>query len=807
MYLSYYPALLWGLLRFPTHKRSRKDFIKLWLDVSTVVITGGAIIWYFILDAQVDSASGTMLGIVLSAIYPIADLVFLFASAAVLLHRSQPVSRRSIQMLALAGLAMFWSDLILGYKIVHTGMYQTGTWTDLGWQSAMMLWLLATFYQRWRADRRVDDDVRLEQDVTFTVSSIPYVAVLMGYGLLVVAVWPYWRLVGEMTTVVLLLTALVLARQIIAVRENMKLLTERVAREARFRALVQNSSDVITVIDEDGKIQFMSPSVEQVFGWLPSEALGRHISDIVHRDDAVGVSAFLKSLRSMDSAMPTPRSLIIRCRNKAGEWRSTETIAMVLMNDPAIRGIVLNTRDVSERVELQAELSYQAYHDSLTQLANRPWFHNQVQNALEHFRHSPDHVAVLFLDLDNFKNINDSLGHAEGDSILIEVARRLLDATRGSDTVARLGGDEFAVLVGRVASEADLVIIAERVTKAMRAPFVLQSGEVFSSISIGIARGSIGQDVDDLLRNADVAMYVSKRHGKGSYTIFEPQMHTQARERLGLEIDLRHAMMRDELRLFFQPIVALTDGRLLGVEALVRWMHPQRGLLLPGEFIPMAEDSGLILQLGKWVLMEACRQGARWRSMLPPGTSFTISVNVSGRQLEQVAFVDEVADVLHLTGFTPNDLLLEVTETVIVRDVTVTLRQLKALKALGVRLAIDDFGTGYSSLSFLQQFPVDVLKIDKSFVDDVARGDNGSALARTIVALGNTLSLQTVAEGIEHRQQADVLNAMGCGLAQGFYFSRPVQPVEIDEFIQHGHAVGSVTAFEDAHAVANALAG
>jgi diguanylate cyclase (GGDEF)-like protein/PAS domain S-box-containing protein len=786
--LSSYPLLFWGLLRFPGPRRSRRDLLKLSLDISMVVVTGGGIIWYLIIDPHLGAGTSTMLGRVLSTAYPVGDLVLLFVSAVVLLYNPASVSRRALQMIALASLAMFGSDLVLGYDVVHTGVYHMGRWTDLGWQSAMLLWILAAFQQRWRATHPANDG-STKQETRFAVGVVPYTAILMGYTLLVLVAWSYWEALGAWIGPVLLLATLVFARQIIAVHENVRLVTEHVVQETRFRSLVQNSSDVITVVDERGKIQFMSPAVERVFGWLPDESVGMHITDIVHRDDAAAVSAFMESLHVQDGAT-APRPLILRCRNKAGEWRSIETIAMVLADDPVIRGIVLNTRDVSERMALQAELAYQAYHDSLTQLANRSWFHTRVENALEHFQSAPDQVAVLFLDLDNFKNINDSLGHAAGDMILIEVAQRLLNATRGSDMVARLGGDEFAVLVNRITSDADLVVIADRIITAMHAPFALRSSDVVSSASIGIARGHPGQTADDLLRNADVAMYVSKRQGKGSYTLFEPQMHTRARERLGLEIDLRHALMRDELTLVFQPIVTLADRRLLGVEALVRWMHPHRGLLMPGEFIPMAEEAGLILPLGRWVLQEACRQGARWHSMYPASAPFTVALNVSGRQLEQVTFIDEVATALQDTGFSPGNLLLEVTESVIAHDVAATLQQLKALKRLGIRLAIDDFGTGYSSLSVLQQFPVDVLKIDKSFINDAMSGEQGLAVAQTIVALANALSLQTVAEGIEHWQQADVLSAMGCGFAQGFYFSRPVQSAEIDALIHQGAMIG-----------------
>ena len=786
MYVSFYPAMIWGFLCFRTARHSKSDLVKLWLDVGTVLITGGALIWYFVLDPQFDTGKSPLLDVILSGIYPVGDLVVGFTGLAILIRRPLGKSNGAIRMLMLSGFAMFGSDLVLGYSVVHTGTYQTGSWTDLGWQTAMLLWLLAACYQRWEATRPLKplEDTEQMAEASLRVSFLPYVAAIVGYGLFVVALRPQWSAVDEIAVPVLILTALVLIRQVIAVRDNDRLANDRVAQEMRFRSLVQNSSDVITVIDEHGIIQFMSPAVERLFEWLPDELVGKHITETVHQDDAAPLAAFLGRLQSTEDATPTQQALIVRCSTRGGEWRTVETVATVLLDDPAIRGIVLNTRDVSERMALQAELAHQAYHDSLTQLANRSWFHTQVARAVQQAAYAPDHIAVIFLDLDNFKNINDSFGHADGDRLLIEVARRLLNATRGSDTVARLGGDEFAVLVGRVTNEADLIIIAERIANAMCEPITLAGGEVFSSASIGIARGTPGTTVDELLRNADLAMYVTKRQRRGMYTIFEPGMHAQAVARMEMETDLRHALTHEELTLLFQPIVSLANRQMLGVEALVRWRHSRPGLMLPGEFIPMAEESGLVLPLGRWVLMEACRQGARWRTMLPKEAPFTVAVNVSRRQLDQATFIDEVAAALNETGLPPHDLLLEVTESVIVRDARATLQRLNALKGLGIRLAIDDFGTGYSSLSFLQQFPVDVLKIDKSFIADAAHGESGPALIRAIIALGEALSLQTLAEGIEYQQQADALASMGCELAQGYYFSRPVRSTEVDALVQ-----------------------
>lgn len=792
-YLLCYPFFLLGLFRFPTARWSRHDITKLWLDVATVVVAGAAVIWYVILGPAVRAGTSTLLEIIVSGAYPIGDLVFIFASTVALLYRPAITSRRAIQLLLLSGVGLLGSDLTSGYYILHVGAYRVGTWTDLGWQSAMLFWVLAALHQRRQASSVATHDTQTTMDTSFEISAIPYVAMIVGYGLLAVVVRSSWNTpLGAVVIAVLVLTVVVIIRQLIAARENVHLLTDRIAAETRFRSLVQNSSDVITVVDEQNMIEFMSPAVERVFGWSPTDAIGTSITALVHRDDVDALLAFTAALQAeLRAGRNTTAQIVLRCRNNAGEWRHVEAVATG-MTDAGVgtQRLVFNTRDVSERMALQEKLTYQAYHDPLTGLANRAWFRTRVEQALTHAHTAPEHVAVFFLDLDNFKHINDSLGHSEGDHVLTEVSARLLNATRGSDTVARLGGDEFAVLVDRVTTEEDLNIIAKRITNAMRMPFALHNGEVFSSTSIGIARGSAAQSVDDLLRNADVAMYVSKRQGKGLYTIFESTMHADARRRLELETDLRHALLRDELTLMFQPIVDLETRCPIGVEALVRWHHPQRGLIGPDDFIPLAEESGLILPLGRWVLREACRHGARWSSLFPWETSFILSVNVSGTQLQQANFVEDVAAALRESGFPPHQLLLEITERVIVSNTSLTLQRLTALKALGVRLAIDDFGTGYSSLSFLQQFPIDVLKIDKSFVDNTTGTGSGPALAKTIVTLGETLSLQTVAEGVEYQQQADALISMGCDKAQGFYFSRPLPPAEIDILLRSPLTLG-----------------
>jgi diguanylate cyclase (GGDEF)-like protein len=412
-----------------------------------------------------------------------------------------------------------------------------------------------------------------------------------------------------------------------------------------------------------------------------------------------------------------------------------------------------------------------AFNDSLTGLPNRALLLDRLEVALARAEREDQPVSVLFLDLDGFKVVNDSLGHVAGDRLLIDVARRLTECLRKGDTAARIGGDEFAILLGDLGDPARARHVAERVIAALGQPFTVLGREVFVSASIGIAYGS--SDAENLLRNADVAMYRAKRSSEaGAYATFEPSMHAAVVERLEIEADLRRAIERDELVLHYQPIVDLAGGRVVGLEALLRWAHPRRGLVMPFEFIPLAEETRLIVELGRWVLREACRQAALWRADPRTGGPW-VSVNLSGLQLLDDNLDAEVAAALQDSGLDPVGLTLEITETVLVQDVAAAVDRLEHLRALGVSIAIDDFGTGYSSLRYIRRFPADVLKIAKPFVDGL-HDETDAALVRTIIALADSLGLRTVAEGIEDREQHARLSELGCTLGQGYLFARPL---------------------------------
>jgi diguanylate cyclase (GGDEF)-like protein len=441
-------------------------------------------------------------------------------------------------------------------------------------------------------------------------------------------------------------------------------------------------------------------------------------------------------------------------------------------------------RTLEAERDLEQQLRHQAFHDPLTDLANRARFMDRLDHGLERSRKTGNSLAVLFMDVDDFKSVNDSLGHPAGDRLLMEVATRLNASITTGDTAARVGGDEFAILLEDLGDVDDARRVAERVIEALSPPLVLDGTEVFVRGSIGIVMG-IGSDVaEELVRRADIAMYVAKADGKGRFAYYTPSMEESILGRLELAGELQRAVQREEFVLHYQPSITLSTGKVAGVEALLRWNHPTRGFMQPADFIPVAESTGLILPIGEWALREACKQARKWQQEFPSDPLLTIAVNVSARQVHQPGLLDVVSNALRESQLPPESLVLEITENLMMRDADVAIARLNELKQLGIRIAIDDFGTGYSSLSYLRRFPVDILKIDKSFVDGVSHQGKEQELTQSIIELGQTLHLEIVAEGIERAEQLGWLRSRDCDLGQGFFFSRPVAADALSEVLR-----------------------
>jgi|GEM_PF-133031 len=791
-FLMSYVLFIVGLLSFPLARRARMERRKFFFDATTVLLGGGVAIYHLVLVPTAFTAdrSGAMTFYDLA--YPLGDILLLAGLTTVLLRRRAD-GRRAAPAMLLGGLLFYTlSDLANDLVLQQVG-YLGVAWTDIAFMGAYCAIIFGTYRYALPAPGAATAAASPhDEGVVQRFSPLPYASLALCCGLLVSAALHAMRTSAGRETWALLaigqvvVTILVVARQIHAVRENARLVSVRAARdnEARFRSLVQHSSDVIAVVDptEGATIRYISPSVTRVLGYATGSLDGRQLTALLHPED-VGRAERLLADAVVRTGATAPTEW--RIRHQDGRWMFVEAVGTNLVHEPTVRGVVVNTRDITERKSLEAQLVHQAFHDPLTGLANRALFLDRVTHALAMTsRYGRHPVAVLFLDLDNFKTINDSFGHVPADELLASVARRLVDAVRTSDTVARLGGDEFAILLEDATGAMAPALAADRIASALRAPFVVASKEVFVTSSIGIALATDDCLPADLLRNADTAMYRAKAAGKARVELFEAHMHAETLQRLELETELRRALERGEFSLRYQPIVALVDSQVIGLEALLRWEHPRRGTLLPADFIALAEDTGLIVPIGEWVLREACRQARRWQTGLRRADVLTITVNVSGHQLQHGGFVDVVRGALATSGLDPTALVLEITESVLMQHTETLLTQLRSLKTLRVRLAIDDFGTGYSSLSYLKRFPIDILKIAKPFVDDVGAGVTTAALARAIIGLGETLKLQTIAEGIELPLQLAELRSLGCTLGQGYYFAQPLDREAVEALLQ-----------------------
>jgi diguanylate cyclase (GGDEF)-like protein/PAS domain S-box-containing protein len=564
-----------------------------------------------------------------------------------------------------------------------------------------------------------------------------------------------------------------------------------------FRALAESSRDLVWVRDVDGLLSYCSPTVWTALGYRPDDLTGTNERDLINPLDRKTREGLMARLLETDAAQPPGE---LRLRTKRGVWRWFETVDTNCLDNPSVRGIVTNARDITSRKAAEAELLELSLYDPLTGLANRLLVMDRLAIALARRTRADDVIAVLFCDLDSFKVVNDSIGHEGGDRVLIEVARRFKRSIRDCDTVGRTGGDEFVIVCEGLRDVNEVTELATRLRDAVEEPIVFDDFEATVSVSIGIVSVADPEvsaaDPRILLRNADAAMYRAKRGGKARWSLFDESLVSASSRRRKLEPELRRALDQDELVLHYQPIYDLNDASIVGVEALVRWNNPSRGLLPPAEFIGLAEETGLIVPIGIWVLQESCRQRVAWTRELD--WAGWMSVNFSARQVAEPGLALVIDDVLTTSGLEADLLRFELTETALLRVGHATAVELNAVRSRGVHVGMDDFGTGYASLTNLQELPIDFLKIDRSFVASLQRDarqrDHGNAIVAAIAQIGQTLDLETIAEGVETDEQAMLLREYGCPYGQGYQFARPAPAQKVAALLGatngNGHGAG-----------------
>jgi diguanylate cyclase (GGDEF)-like protein/PAS domain S-box-containing protein len=769
---------LFGLLR--SSGDGLRDDIEGLVDTAATLVVSVLVLWHLVVGPVLEDGSTELVTRVVWASYPALDAILL-----ALVFRAFIGGRTSstVGRLLLSGIALWlFSDLASNFWVWEGWKLLL---LDTGWMVGPGLLGLATWVAAHpsptthaEAERRRTHPPRIGPvRVGMAVSPL-----LVPTGL---ELWSHQSgtsVPGLLPVGTVALTVLVGARLMLFLSTRDEAERRLESSERYYRALAANSADAVLVIDGAGRVQSESPHLAALLGHPGVSIRGIQAIDAVCVEDTPTANdLFARSLTSPGTVIEG--ELRLAATDGSTPWLAVRAIN--LLDDPDVAGIVVNFHEITDRKAAEEELVHLAFHDSLTGLANRALFHDRVDHVLE--MGGASSAAVAFLDLDGFKNVNDGLGHDGGDQLLRQVAARLLESARPGDTVARLGGDEFAILLERCPDpRTSAIAVADRVLAGLTAPMVLADGLMTLSASIGIALPGPGATASSLLRDADVAMYEAKAAGRGRWVEYTPKMRAATLQRLRLNQDLAEALDGDQLKVVYQPVVDLDTGAIVGFEALLRWDHPTLGRISPERFIPLAEESGLIIPIGRWVLETACHRAVDWQTRHPLHRDLTMAVNISARQLASSDLVSHVEDALAESGLAARSLVLEMTESVLVDDPVTAAARLRQLRRLGMRLAVDDFGTGYSSLSYLRQFPIDILKVDQSFVSTITDRDGVPPLVHGLLALGHTLDLQMVAEGIETWAQLRHLRAEGCQGGQGYLFSPPVPAGQADALLAAG---------------------
>ena len=777
-YLAAVPLAALGLAFFPGRRRAGSRIAML-LDGAIMASALLLISWATfgsIYAAAADLSSSSLMALA----HPIGDIVIAVV-AVLLLGRLAGAMRLPLLLVVVGVSANVLSDTAVTYLTTVDANAPTQN-IGIGWVAGYLLIALGAVRAVLVGSSESPADERAPGHWTLALPYIP-VAIAAGIAVLINAnSAPQPILLWNLMVVV----GLVIARQLVVIWDtralDQKLESHAAAlkdSEAHFRSLVQNSGDVVLLADADGVVRFVSTSVDRFFAYSSTELIGQPFTELLHPSDR---PSFVSGLSKALTASAIPVAVSCRVRHKLGSWTHCEVTITNLLHRSSSQALVLNIRDVTDRKEMEERLAYLGAHDPVTNLPNRIAFRDQVDEALE--RSTPGHaIAVLALDIDDFKLVNDALGQRAGDDVLGMVGGRLGKIVPAGDVVARIGADEFAILMTTVLTDTQPVRLAERVFEHFRAPFKVEAREMVLRLSIGIAAQGAPEDTaENLMRNAEIALNAAKAAGKGRYERFEPKQHAAVSDRMELQSDLARALERRQFVLHYQPSVRLGDGLILGFEALVRWNHPRRGLLAPGDFLALAEETGMISALQRWVLGQACADGRLWQLRFPAEPALQVSVNISQHGL---ADADLVADVTHActaAGFPPERLILELTEGATLKG-KATVSRLLELHERGVSVALDDFGARAAPMSALRDLPVDIVKLDHSFVGRMDTSPTDAAVARAVIDLGKALGMITIADGIERADQLAMLRQMGCIAGQGYYLSRPLPAAGVERLL------------------------